>query len=112
MIMSSINETPTEVKEYFTSGQRTIKDVTGNDNFTLTILFDNGEQRIYDMKNTLQGRAFTPFRNIERFKEVYVDDMGCIAWDINPNVDSSKVWSNHVDLCPDSCYIYSKPLDG
>jgi len=89
--MPSVNETPVEVKEYFANGQRTIKGVTGNDNYTLTIMFDNGEQRIYDMKNTLQGKVFTPFRDIKRFKEVYVDDNGCISWDIDPNIDSSKI---------------------
>ena len=108
--MPLINETPAEVKKYFVNGQRTIKKVTGNDDYTLTIMFDNGEQRIYDMRNTLQGRVFEPFRDIKRFKEVYVDDKGCIAWDIDPNVDSGKIWSNHIDLCPDSCYIYSTPM--
>jgi len=108
--MPVISETPEEVREYFANGQRTIKDVIGNDNFTLTILFDNGERRIYDMKNTLQGKVFIPLRDIKRFKEVYIDDVGCIAWDIDPNVDSNKVWTNHIDLCPDSCYIYSLPL--
>ena len=104
-------DTPAEVKEYYTNGQRSVIKVTGNDNFTLTILFDNGEQRIYDMKKTLLGDVFAPFRDIHRFKEVYVDDKGCIAWDIDPHVDSNIVWSNHVDLCPDSCYIYSVPIN-
>lgn len=33
------------------------------------------------------------------------------AWDIDPDVDSDVVWSNKVDLCPDSCYVDSVPLD-
>jgi len=31
-----------------------------------------------------------------------------MSWDADPNVDSSVVWNNHLDLCSDSCYIYSK----
>lgn len=34
------------------------------------------------------------------------------AWDIDPNIDSNKVWSNKVDLCPDGCYIDSVPVGG
>lgn len=41
------------------------------------------------------------------FRRVYVDKQHCICWDINPDIDSDKVWSNKVDLCPDSCYIDS-----
>ena len=36
----------------------------------------------------------------------------CIAWDIDPNIDSHQVWNNKVDLCPDTCYIDSVPLGG
>ena len=109
--MTNIFDTPPEVKEYFENGRKKVASVCGNDDFTLTILFDNGEKRLYDMSRTLQGKIFAPFRDISRFKEVYVDDKGCAAWDIDPMVDSGKHWSNHVDLCPDSCYIYSKPLN-
>ena len=36
-------------------------------------------------------------------------DMGIV---VDPDVDSEKVWSNKVDLCPDSCYIDSVPVGG
>lgn len=48
----------------------------------------------------------------ENFRQVYLDGQHCVAWDIDPSVDSEKVWSNKVDLCPDSCYIDSVPLGG
>lgn len=47
---------------------------------------------------------------IESFRRVYVDDTHCVAWDIDPDVDSEQVWSNKVDLCPDSCYLDSVPI--
>ena len=99
---------PVEVKEYFASGRRSAKKVTAQKDFTLKIEFDNGEVRIYDMKETLEGRVFAPIRKWDRFKDVYIDGSGCIAWDADPNVDSSKVWNNHLDLSVDSCYIYGK----
>ena len=102
-------ELPIEVRNYFELGRKKVRTVIANDNFTLSITFDNNETRIYDMNKTLAGDVFAPFRKIENFKRVYVDSHGCIAWDIDPNVNSEDVWSNKVDLCPDSCYIYSVP---
>ena len=80
------------VAEYFASGRKSITAVTPNKDFTLTIVFDNGEKRRYDVNR------------------VYIDKTHCIAWDIDPTVDSEVVWSNKLDLCPDSCYIDSVPI--
>ena len=100
---------PPEVAEYFTNGTRKISSVTAQEDFSLSILFDNGERRVFDMKERLKKKAFVPIRDWQRFKTVYIDDSGSIAWDADPAVDSSVVWSNHIDLCPDACYIYSVP---
>ncbi|MBS4933710.1 MAG: DUF2442 domain-containing protein [Clostridiales bacterium] len=97
--------------EYFSNGKKIIIEVVPNMDFTLTILFNNKEKRLYDMRPLLQkGTVFEPFTKWQEFKRVYVDDNHCIAWDIDPNVDSNEVWNNKVDLCPDSCYIDSVPL--
>ncbi len=99
--------------EYFASGRKKITGVIPNDDFTLTISFDNGEKRLYDVRPLLQkGTEFEIFADIENFRRVYIDDTNCIAWDIDPNIDSNKVWSNKVDLCPDGCYIDSVPIGG
>ena len=97
--------------EYFANGKKQITNVTPNSDFTLTIGFDSGEKRLYDMRPYLKkGTVFEPFIDYENFRRVYVDSAHCIAWDIDPNVDSSKVWNNKIDICPDSCYIDSIPL--
>ena len=97
--------------EYFAAGKKTIVGVTANDDFTLTIQFDNGERRLYDMRPFLQkGTVFEPFLDINNFRRVYVDDTHHIAWDIDPAVDSNVVWNNKVDLCADGCYIDSVPI--
>ena len=49
---------PPEVAAYFASGRRKVVSVTANNDFTLTITFDNGEVRLYDMHDELQGDVF------------------------------------------------------
>ena len=81
------------------------------ENFSLLLTYENGEKRVLDMKSTLeQGGVFTPFRQYENFKRVYIDDCNNVAWDIDPNIDSNVVWNNKVDICSDSCYVDSVPL--
>lgn len=99
--------------EYFAGGRKKIVDVAANNDFTLTIRFDNGEKRLYDMRPLLKkGTVFETLAKMENFRRVYVDNTHCIAWDIDPNVDSSKMWNNKVDLSPDGCYLDSVPLGG
>lgn len=97
--------------EYFAGGRKSIVSVKANDDFTLSLVFDNHEARALDCKPFLkEGTVFAPFMDIENFRRVYLDDCHCIAWDIDPAVDSEKVWSNKVDLCPDTCYMDSVPI--
>lgn len=97
---------------YFSAGRKRITHVTPNTDYTLTLTFDNGERRIYDVAPLLtDGSVFAPFRDIEKFQRVYLDENHCVSWDIDPTVDSSIVWNNKVDLCSDSCYIDSVPLN-
>ena len=99
--------------EYFAAGRKKIVGVVANNDFTLTISFDNGEKLLYDVRPHLKkGTVFEPFTNIENFRRVYVDEQHCVAWDIDPTIDSNKVWNNKVDLCPDGCYIDSVPVGG
>ena len=100
-----------KMAEYFASGRKKITGVIPNDDFTLTISFDNGEKRIYNAAPLLKpGTVFETLADLNNFRRVYIDDEHCISWDINPNIDSNLVWNNKVDLCPDSCYVDSIPL--
>ena len=107
--MNTSPQMPPEVAEYFAKGRRKIVSVTANDDYTLAITFDNNEIKMYDMKKNLNGTVFKPLNDLSNFKRAYIDDCGCIAWDIDPNIDSDIVWSNKIDLCSDSCYIYGNP---
>lgn len=98
---------------YFAGGKKRITAVRPNDNFTLTLSFDSGEWRLYDVRPLIQkGTVFEPLADMGIFRRVYVDDMNCIAWDINPAIDSGTVWGNKIDLCPDACYLDSVPVGG
>lgn len=90
-----------KMAEYFVAGRKRIVAVQPNNDFTLTITFDNGEKRLYDMVPHLEiGTVFEPLRNLAVFCRVYVDDAKHITWDVNPKID----------LCPDCCYVDSTPL--
>ena len=102
-----------KMAEYFASGRKKITAVVPNDNFTLTLSFDNGEKRLFDVTPLLkEGTVFETFLNLEDFKRVYIDDTNCVAWDINPEIDSQIVWNNKVDISSDSCYVDSVPVGG
>ena len=97
--------------EYFASGKKKIVAVEPNTDFTLLLTFDNDEKRIFDVKPMIEKWGiFAPFADYNNFKRVYLDDCNCVAWDIDPNVDSNVVWNNKVDICPDSCYVDSVPF--
>ena len=99
--------------EYFAGGRKVVTAVSANPDFTLTLCFDNGEKRLFDMRDIIKaGTVFAPLASWDVFRRVYVDDEHAVAWDIDPNVDSRIVWNNKVDLCPDSCYIDSEPIAG
>ena len=96
--------------EYFAAGRKKIVAVQLNSDFTLTLDFDNGERRLYDCKPLMESDVFKLISDYSDFKRVYLDETHCVG-DIDPNVDSNLVWNNKVDLCPDSCYLDSKPIE-
>lgn len=100
-----------KMAEYFADGRRKIVNVIPNDDFSLTLTFDNGEIRCLYVANMLKrGTVFEPLSKWQNFKRVYLDENSCVSWDIAPDIDSSKVWSNKVDLSPDACYVDSIPV--
>lgn len=96
------------VKEYFAAGRKKLICVTANDDYTLLLKYADGETRLYDVK-PLDG-VFSCLKPLDVFRRVYLDDCGCIAWDKDSTVSSDEVWSNKIDLCPDSCYLDSTPI--
>ncbi len=92
--------------EYFASGRRRAMSVRPLPDKSLLVSFDDGEARLYDMAPVIQpGTVFAFLADEAAFKRVYIDENGDIAWDIDPEVDSTVVWSNKVDVSADTCYL-------
>ena len=51
------------------------------------------------------GTVFAFLADEGAFERVYIDENNDIAWDIDPEVDSTAVWSNKVDISADTCYL-------
>ncbi len=98
--------------EYFAGGRKKIVSVAPGENFTLLLDFDNGETRRFHMNPIIEdGTVFAFLSDRSNFERVYLDEDGCVSWDIDPAVDSRAVWSNKVDLSPDTCYLDSEPVE-
>ena len=73
--------------------------------------FDNGERRVFDCSAEFgEGSLFNSLADEANFSRVFVDECGNLAWDIDPNIDSTKNWNNRIDLCRDACYMRSVPI--
>lgn len=68
------------------------------ENYELLLVFENKERRIKDMKPYLEKGIFKKLKDKEFFKNVKVLD-GAISWE------------NNIEMCADSLYITSKPVD-
>lgn len=97
-----------KVMKYF-ENPRKIKAVKPIENYTLLLTFDNGEFKQYSMIDELNG-VFTILRDKEKFNQVFINEVGNIAWNIDNNIDSSKHWENQIDLCKDMLYMESKTV--
>ena len=75
-----------------------IKKVHPGVDYTLTILFDNNEERIFDVKPYLDRGIFTQLKDHRIFNSV------------KPLLGSIQ-WINGLDFCPDTLYEESKTPD-
>ena len=73
-------------------------DVKPLDNYLLLISFDNGEQKIFDVKPYLSHKAFETLNNKHLFNTVKVSGL-------------SIAWANGADICPDELYNNSKNIN-
>lgn len=96
--------------EYFAHERRKIVAVKANEDYTLTLTFDNGEVRRLDMREDIKEGVFKKIADSSDFKRVYLNEDHTVCWDIDPNVDSNVVWNNQIDICPDTCYVESVPI--
>ncbi|MGE5341200.1 MAG: DUF2442 domain-containing protein [Candidatus Omnitrophota bacterium] len=75
-----------------------VKKVIANDDYTLTITFNNNEVRVFDMKPYLNIGIFKELNELHSFRSV------------RPFLGSIQ-WRNGQDLCPDTLYEESVAFD-
>lgn len=76
--------------------QLKVSGVRPKDNFILWIRFNNGEEKEFDFKPMLDKAAYMPLKNIDAFKNVYIDF-------------GVPVWNNgDIDIAPE--YLYQNGI--
>jgi hypothetical protein len=73
-------------------------DVVPNEDFSLTVVLENGERRVLDMKPYLDSGVFKRIRDYESFKRAR------IAFD-------TIEWEEGVDLDPEFIYEKSRAIE-
>jgi hypothetical protein len=71
-----------------------VKKTYPNPDYTVNIIFDNGEEKIFDVKPYLTKGIFKELSNLKLFNSV------------RPCLGSIK-WKNGQDFCPDTLYLAS-----
>ena len=74
-----------------------VKDVKPNSDYTLTLIFNNGERKVFDVKPYLGKGIFTQLKDLKIFNSVH-------------SFLGSVEWSGGQDFCPDTLYLEGKPL--
>jgi len=74
-----------------------VKEATSGQNYTVHLIFDNGEEGVFDVKPYLDKGVFKELKNLIFFNSVK-PFMGTIQW------------KNGQDFCPDTLYIESRRL--
>jgi len=74
-----------------------VKDVNPNPDYTLTLVFDNGEQKNFDVKPYLDKGIFRELKELKVFNSVRTS-LGSVEW------------PHGQDFCPDTLYLEGKAL--
>jgi hypothetical protein len=65
-------------------------------NYKVELLFDNGEERVFDVSPYLNKGIFSELKEPKVFYSVKA-------------IDGTIQWQNEADFCPDTLYLDSKP---
>lgn len=71
-----------------------VKKVTPNSDFTINLTFENGEQKIFDVKPYLNKGIFQELKDPQKL------------YSVKPCLGSIQ-WQGGQDLCPDTLYLES-----
>jgi hypothetical protein len=77
---------------------RTIVAVVPSDDWTLSLEFETGEKKVFDVKPLLECEAFEELRDLKQFHKV-------------KNGGYFVEWENEADLSADTLYLKSKNVE-
>lgn len=66
----------------------------------LSVLFDNGEKRVYDCTPLLEEEAFAPLREEPLFRAVKADRHG-----------HGVIWNDRIDLAESELWLHGVPVE-
>lgn len=72
-------------------------DVKALEDFLLYIKFQNGEEKIYDMKEMLKFDYYKNIRSKENFKTVTVSGI-TLKWDTGEDIAPEKIYFNSIPI--------------
>jgi hypothetical protein len=78
-----------------------VTDASYLDEYKLEIRFENGEIRVVDLCNHLDGPVFEPLKDISFFKQ----------FKVNADIDT-VAWPNDADFSPDFLYEIGEAVEG
>lgn len=67
--------------------------VIPNDDYIISVKFDNGEEKKFDVKPYIKGEWYSQLRDVAYFKAVKTDGY-------------TVVWPDGQDICPDELYSF------
>jgi len=70
---------------------RSVKKVTPGDDYVLSVVFDNGEEGLLDMKPILDFGVFRRIKDYDAFKRVRVA-FDTVEWDCGVDLDPEYVY--------------------
>jgi len=70
-----------------------VVEVRPNDDFTLSVIFDNGEQGVLDVRPHLGFGVFRKIADLERFRRVRVS-FDTVEWEAGVDLDPEFVYDN------------------
>ena len=78
---------------------RAVKEVTAHEGYTLTVVFDNDDTGVLDMKPMLDFGVFRQLKDYETFKRVHVA-FDTIEWECGVDLDPEFVYEKCVSPVP------------
>jgi Protein of unknown function (DUF2442) len=78
---------------------RAVKEVTPHEDYTLTVVFDNGETGVLDMKPMLDFGVFQQLKDYRAFMRVHIA-FDTIEWDCGVDLDPEFVYTKCMSSVP------------